>query len=672
MATLIVKATEACNGRCAYCAAEAARERGTLSPDDLARTLELFRDAALRRGRKTIHIIWHGGEPLLLPDAFYERALSLEEEILGRAGIRVENRMQSNLTLLSPERVPLLARLLGPRGVVGTSIDPVPGIRKLAGPDGAAAYDERWSAATRLLRERGIRYGIVYVVHRLSLGRLAEIYRTLRSDHPGAGIRFNPIYREGKAREGDGLDLAISAEEWGEALIGLHRIWREDGRPANILPFSAWEDCGHDRKMHPSCETSGCCARDHWGIDPRGSVFLCGRSADGDRLQYGNVRDLDAESLLRHPLRQSLANRAAWLRDGPCRGCRWWDRCRGGCTNDAWLAAATPFAPTGWCAGLKRFFEAELTEGRSDPKPMAPPRAAAAPLRYAAVESPEGLDSIVREGWSFDGVDIRAGEWTAADLKKIPDGARIRMDAGVARRIEGGIEALAARFPRPLIVWRDGVPGGIASLTPFLAAGLGISWESGEDPRAALDTYLHDPAVRSPIEPFHGLLIALTKELDISLWEIAGPSPERRIFFDRRGNVAADPEDLEAGRTLGTMADPPARWLTAGRAREIERARSAGPGDPCIACSAFRLCRGRTRFAGGDCESMRAVVETLFRAAAEIRSLRRAERPPAPSRMPSPELSPARPSGSPRCRPTDPGSIARGGPTAPPGRAASP
>ncbi|MBN1421143.1 MAG: radical SAM protein [Planctomycetes bacterium] len=667
MATLIVKATEACNGRCAYCAAEAARERGTLSPDDLARILELFRDAALRRGRRTIHIIWHGGEPLILPDAFYARALDLEEEILGRAGIRVENRMQTNLTLLAPERLPLLRRLLGPRGVIGTSIDPIPGIRRLAGPRGDAAYEERWSAAARLLREHGIRYGIVYVVHRRSLGRLAEIYRTLRSEHPGAGIRFNPIYREGKAKDGEGLDLAISPEEWGEALIELHRIWDEDGRPGNILPFGAWEACGDRRSPQPSCETSGCCARDHWGIDPRGDIFLCGRSADGDRLRYGNVRDLDADSLLRHPLRQSLANRSAWLRDGPCRGCPWWHRCRGGCTNDAWLASGTPFAPTGWCAGLKRFFEATFAEDISAARrPVAPsPSSPDLPLRFAAVESPDELASIERDGSPFEGVEIRAGTWSAADLERIRAGARIRIDAKVAAGIRGGIDILASRSPKPLILWRDRTEGDPASLDAFFSAGLPVIWESGQDPRAAIERYLHDPGVRSPLEPYHGLFLAIAKGLDISLWDVAGPCPERRVFFDARGNVAADADDLAAGRFLGATGDPPARWLASGRAREIARARSTGPGDPCIACPAFRLCRGRTRFAGGECGATRAIVETLFRAAAEIRNLRRRAARPAAS-------SPAHPSGSLRCRSAGRGSSGPGGPSAPRDRSSSP
>jgi len=357
MTTLVLKPTNACNARCRYCSAASKTAAKTMDVEVLGRVFRLFGDWSKQHGSGRLKLIWHGGEPLLMPSAFWDRAFRLEEDLLLKQGVTLEQGIQTNATRITRESLPLLKRILGPQGCVGTSADPLPGIRELKGRR-TGLYAEQWEAAMGLLRDAGIRYGILCVVHRASLPHLKEIYQHFRTRHPDAGLRFNPLYRQGRAAEaGSWKDLGISSQEWGQALIELHEAWTEDGRPGNILPLGPWWRLREKGRWALSCECSGKCVDSHFGVDPDGSVYLCGRSSDGGSFRYGSVEDLNVESLRSSPQRRMLANRMVYLRRTACRECPWWLYCHGGCINDGLLESGTAFAPTGFCAGLRTYFE---------------------------------------------------------------------------------------------------------------------------------------------------------------------------------------------------------------------------------------------------------------------------------------------------------------------------
>jgi len=358
MTTLILKPTDACNANCRYCSAASAAPSRNLGPELLQKVFTLFGDWSRRFDGNRLKLIWHGGEPLLMPPKFWEQAFRLEDECLTKRGIALEQGIQTNATRITSETLPILQRMLGRLGTVGTSYDPMPGIRELKG-EREGAYAEQWETAMGLLRGAGIRYGILYVVHRASLPHLKEIYARFRQQHPEAGLRFNPLYRQGRAAQaGSWEDLGITSEEWGRALIELHGAWEADGRPGNVLPFGPWWRLHQKGHWGLSCECSGKCVDSHFGVGPDGSVYLCGRSSDGGTFRFGSVVDLDIEALHAHPHRQLLANRLVFLRRTTCRDCPWWLYCHGGCVNDGLLASGSPLAPTGFCAGLRSYFEA--------------------------------------------------------------------------------------------------------------------------------------------------------------------------------------------------------------------------------------------------------------------------------------------------------------------------
>lgn len=110
----------ACNLRCSYCYyLEKSRlydSSSQLMSDDI---LELFiKEYIQSQTTPEVLFIWHGGEPMLRPISFYERAIELQQRYA--EGRKVDNCIQTNATLLDDEWCRFLARN---NFLVGVSID---------------------------------------------------------------------------------------------------------------------------------------------------------------------------------------------------------------------------------------------------------------------------------------------------------------------------------------------------------------------------------------------------------------------------------------------------------------------------------------------------------------------------------------------------------------------
>lgn len=373
---VVIKPTTACNARCRYCASDGGAGREALTADRLPELFAPFAVWLAAHPDERLSWIWHGGEPMLLGTAFYSRVARVQREVFGPDATRVRNMMQTNLSLLTEEWVGPLKELMG-RGSLGTSFDPVPGWRLMGDCGGALslAYDDAWLAAVDLLRRARVRYGTVYVVHRQSLPLARQIYLFFRNQDAAAGVRFNPLYAEGRAASDALGDAQVSPEEYGRFLVELLDAWAADGRRLAVMPLREWADAWLGEAGALCCDSRGECSRTHLGIAPDGSVFGCGRGIDSATPCHGNVFTDTIDAILAHPDRARLAGRAATLREGACGRCEWWDLCHGGCPNDALLAHGDPMRETQWCASRRIVFESlgERLGPRRPPHMATPP-----------------------------------------------------------------------------------------------------------------------------------------------------------------------------------------------------------------------------------------------------------------------------------------------------------
>lgn len=359
----VVKPTAVCNGACVYCSAWHGDEPDTRMSRDrvdalLARIAEWVEQARPRR----ISLLWHGGEPLIMGRGFYEHVQRSCEAIRQRAAHRsgfdleIRHLMQSNITLVDEPWARFLRGFLhGSR--LGSSFDPVPGIRLLRGSAGGsgASYEERWARGYRALRAAGVRVGVVCVIHRRHLDDIPGFYRAFREMDYDGGIRVNPLYGAGRAATND--ELHITPRQWGDFLWELYQVWNEDGRRLRIDPLRGWDALARGRPARLACAFSGSCTRGFTGIRADGAVFSCGRSMDDEVGPFGSLLEAPLAALLASEPRRALLNRVTWLRQTECAGCRWWAFCHGGCPNDAHLVHGDPLRRTHWCAGRRSFLE---------------------------------------------------------------------------------------------------------------------------------------------------------------------------------------------------------------------------------------------------------------------------------------------------------------------------
>ena len=355
----IIKPTAACNGACIYCSAYKHHpdELGKMSLDEVEAILKKIEEYIVEMSPDRTSILWHGGEPLVMGIPFYEKVLELCEGIKERTGVSIGNMMQSNITMVTPEFAKLLKRLLS-KGRLGTSYDPIKGIRLLK--DGHS-YEDEWKKGQAILAEAGVMVGVVYVVHRESLGKAHEIYHGLKDLGLDGGMRFNPLYSAGLAR--DNRDLHIKPEEWGRFLLDLWKVWNEDDRSLRVDPLRSWSNMARGGEVKITCAFSGRCTYNFTGIKSDGTVYSCGRSMDEGLMPFGNIFQSSLPELLRSERRRAYLNRKEWLLQGECAGCRWWSFCHGGCPNDAYVEYKDPLRKTYWCEGRKLFLDETFGQG---------------------------------------------------------------------------------------------------------------------------------------------------------------------------------------------------------------------------------------------------------------------------------------------------------------------
>jgi uncharacterized protein len=358
MTTLILKPTEACNAACVYCEVDRKgwRNAKIMPAEMLERLFERVDEYLRGEPAAQLEIIWHGGEPLLLGPAYFERARDFQDKHCAKTSGRIRHTMQTNLTLLTPDHVAAMRRL--GMSSVGTSYDPVLGVRLLKKNDDGTAYNRRFLDAVALLEREGFRWGVICVVTKRSLDRPLDIFRFLTNLAPDGGAMFNPVNVD-LAEHGD---LAVTGEEFADFLGAIFpEWWAHRDRYPRIEPFrSLTDDLTSPRKECHFCSEGGRCADTHFNLGPDGRWSHCGRAADWGVIDYGTVFDRSIAEVFADPARDDLRRRSAVLHDGECRDCRWWSVCHGGCPLDAYGAAGSFFARTLWCDAKRRLIEQHI------------------------------------------------------------------------------------------------------------------------------------------------------------------------------------------------------------------------------------------------------------------------------------------------------------------------
>jgi uncharacterized protein len=354
MATLILKPTEACNAACAYCEVDRKGWRtNKIMPLEILELMFVRINEFLeeRQGER-LEIVWHGGEPLLLGPEYFEKARAFQQKHCGATQVRIRHTIQTNLTLLTVSHIEAL-RQLG-MASVGTSYDPVAGVRLLKKGEDGAAYNRAFLDAVALLEREGFRWGVICVVTRLSLERPLDIFHFMTNLVPDGGVMFNPVNLEKPEHD----YLKISAEEFADFLGAIFPVWWEHrDRYPRVEPFRSLTEALLEKRQNYYCADGGNCANTHFNLDPGGRWSHCGRSEDWGQLDYGSISERSIAQVFCDATRDELRRRNEVLSSGECKGCKWWSVCHGGCPLDGHMSSGTLMGKTAWCSAKRDFIE---------------------------------------------------------------------------------------------------------------------------------------------------------------------------------------------------------------------------------------------------------------------------------------------------------------------------
>ncbi len=350
---LIIKTTRKCNLRCSYCHDWRSRSQ-PLSFEVLA---HLIRKALQNTDRRLVNFIWHGGEPLLLGQEFFKRALTLQEKFL-QPRQYVINSVQTNGTLLTDDWCDFLRRN---RFTVGLSIDGPEQIHNLnrSYASGRGSYDDV-VRGVGLLKRYELNFGILLVLNQNTRKLTArQIFDFVLNDLGVKTFSFLPAVPDnipgelsGERVTTDFFDMAQYDEfmteifdHWFALDDPEVRIRELDGILRSIM--------GGNPQL---CTLAGSCIGENYHIEPGGDIFHCDKYVGDPAYHLGNVLTDDFDGILQtDKFRGLIADECRSQARLAC--CPHHAICNGGCPHDRSIARKYDPAFDGRCCGQSALIE---------------------------------------------------------------------------------------------------------------------------------------------------------------------------------------------------------------------------------------------------------------------------------------------------------------------------
>ena len=354
-----------CNLRCRYCYyLEKDHLYGSNDAHFMSeRLLEKFiADYMQAQTTPEVLFTWHGGEALLRPIAFYERALQLQRRYA--RGRQVVNSIQTNGTLLTPE----WCEFLRENGfLVGISIDgprDVHDAYRRTSADGPSF--DRVMQGLQLLKDHHVEWNALAVVNNLNVEKPREFYRFFKNIGCQY-LQFAPIVERIVSRD-DGLTLApgmqeggrltshsITPSQWGRFLCDLFDEWVvADVGSIFVQIFDA--TLANWVGVTPGiCSLSAHCG--HAAVmEHNGDVYSCDHFVYPE-YRLGNLNEKTITEMVYSPQQQRFAQMKTAMLPRQCRECPFLFACHGECPKNRFLRDKYGNAGLNYlCEGYRQFF----------------------------------------------------------------------------------------------------------------------------------------------------------------------------------------------------------------------------------------------------------------------------------------------------------------------------
>ncbi|MCA9666705.1 MAG: radical SAM protein [Myxococcales bacterium] len=312
MLEVVVVPSTLCNLRCSYCyELPLLGDKRRASHEALRVIFERVAEHCARHDVQTARVIWHGGEPLLLPPDYFWKAFELQAEAFRATKTEVVNVTQTNLTVLDEARIDLLANGFTDRGV---SLDLFGSLRVNAA---GRCQEDRARENLDALLERGVGMTGITVLTRANRRFVRRIYQFYAER--GMNFRLLPLHAGGYEA---GKWFEIVADDTLSGFKTLADCWFANDNAPLIHPV-----VGVIRDVHRAMvegQSTGFYDKRSWEplliIDRDGSVYPFSDAMDPEGC-YGNILESPLDEILASASHERVLQRTEQRLAETCGAC---------------------------------------------------------------------------------------------------------------------------------------------------------------------------------------------------------------------------------------------------------------------------------------------------------------------------------------------------------------
>lgn len=320
---LFFKPSNLCNLHCVYCSAENLKsvQKKSMTIDEMHDCFNWILDYSKYYGINNIHVMWHGGEPLLLGYDFFSSTISYYSELFKSNNIHFDSSIQTNILLISGQYYQLLHKYF--KSSIGFSYDFQSETRLY--PDGKNAADDIIKKA-QAIKNDGFDIRAICMLTPSNIDKVIPMFHFFKD--LGINFRLNriipPEHGTLCAKE---LAYSITWDQYAKAMCQLLDEWLADKSASiKVSPLDIMIEIYLNDKSQ-SCDFGNPDLNGLISIGPGGQLYPCSRF-DGQEYILGTIYDSLPQDVIKR--REELIHKSQSLPIS-CETCECYGLCNGGC-----------------------------------------------------------------------------------------------------------------------------------------------------------------------------------------------------------------------------------------------------------------------------------------------------------------------------------------------------
>ncbi len=332
-----------CPATCSYCNGPQLKTP-VMAPDLAVEAIQwAYRLKNLANGyQDQMNVTFHGGEPLLAGQSFYEQVLKKwRSKSIGRVNFGV----QSNLWPLTQGLCDLFRRH---NVAVGTSLD---GPQYVTDRERCSGYYEKTMRSLKLAKRRSVRINAIATITKGAAENIHEVFTHFTKI--GMDFSANAAVPRLNHQPGDEKWI-LPPGEYRDTLITLVHLYLKNTDQTRIDNIdracrALSNGCAH------TCIFTDCLGK-YIAVDPNGFLFPCMRFVGHEEYCLGNVKDNPGPAELKATYVWKVIQERNEKVKEECGNCAFWHICMGGCPYNYLTSESKASKKDPYCIAYKDLY----------------------------------------------------------------------------------------------------------------------------------------------------------------------------------------------------------------------------------------------------------------------------------------------------------------------------